>query len=446
MKIWKSPLTRRNLMQTFGQAAIVLPFMRLLEEEQLYAATPVTRAIFWYFPDGIIKPFFHPSGDGADFPAMTQPLQRLRGDVSLIRNANYRTEGSHEGGAAYCLTGYANGRGGASIDSILGERFQASSQLPVLRLGVGANFQRNGTISYIAPGIPAVIEDHPARAFYALFGGSQTPIDPKTREQIIRGEKSILDLGMNQLRSLESQLGSLEQQKLSVHVEALRELERRVQDAGQIGSDRLPQCTETVDMRGLRFPDNDYSYPSMEHRNEHFATVGAVINDIALQALACGLTRVLLLQWSHPVSPTQFDFPGGVGLARGHHDLSHYGGDPNSSYARDYVSCQRWYMDRLAQFLDQLKAIPVGDKNLLYHTALLALTEIADSNLHDFQNVGLVLAGQASGRMNSGLTLDAGGASHNQVLVSMMQAMGQSDETLGDPLLGRGPIKGLIRG
>lgn len=441
----RSPWTRRALMKTFGQAAIALPFMRLLDEERALGGTPTTRAILWYFPDGIIKSAFHPLDDAAAFPAMTAPLERLRSDLSLVRNVNYRCEGSHEGGAAYCLSGYAQARG-PSLDTVLGETFQASSQLPVLRLGVGANFQRNGTISYVAPGVPSLIEDHPLKAFYALFGGSREPIDPETQERILRGEKSILDLGLSQLRDLEGELGAGERQKLGIHIEALRELERRVQNSGSIAGERLAQCTERVDMRGMTFPEGDYSYPSMEHRNEHFATVGSIMTDIGLQALACGLTRTLLFQWSHPVSPTQFDFPGSPNLARGHHDISHYGGDAESSYAADFEKCQSWYMNRLALLIDQLKAIKVGDRDLLYHTALLAFSEIADANLHDFTNVPLVLAGQASGRLRSGRCLDAGGASHNQMLVTFLQAVGLRVETFGDPLLGRGPIKGLLQG
>lgn len=446
MKIWKHSLSRRQLMARFGHAAIVLPFMRLLEEEQLFAATSSPRAIFWYFPDGIIKPLFHPEATGSQFsfPAMTAPLERVRADVTMIKGVDYKAEGSHEGGGSYCLTGVPESQKGISIDTFLGKTFEAQSQLPVLRLGIGANFQKNSSISFFAPGVPALVEDHPVKAFYQVFGSSEAPIDPVAKERIIRGEKSILDLSLMQLRELEAQLGNLEKQKLGVHIEALRELERRVQEAGQIDVDRLPQCTATVDWRGLSFPENDSNYPSYEHRNEHFGLIGEIMSDIGLQALACGVTRVLLLQWSHPVSPTQFNFPGATGLSRGHHDTSHYGGDPASSYAREFVGCQAWFMDRLAQFIEQLKGIKVGDKSLLYHSSLLALTEIGDSNLHDFTNVGLVMAGQASGRLRTGTCLDGRGASHNQVLVSVLRAMGIEAETFGDPRRGHGPLPGLL--
>jgi hypothetical protein len=181
----------------------------------------------------------------------------------------------------------------------------------------------------------------------------------------------------------------------------------------------------------------------MVHRNELFATIGDIMSDIALEALSCGVTKVLLFQWSHPVSPTQFDFPSSPGIARGHHDISHYGGDMNSSYAKDFVACQVWFMERLARFVERLGATSAGSKSLLYHTSLMAFTEIADANLHDFKNVGLILAGQAGGQWKTGRCLDLTGSSHNQLLVSIQQAMGLTGDTVGDPRLGKGPLAGL---
>jgi hypothetical protein len=131
-----------------------------------------------------------------------------------------------------------------------------------------------------------------------------------------------------------------------------------------------------------------------------------------------------------------------VDIARGHHDISHYG-DLNGSGAQDFVKAQAWYTDRIAKLLGRLKAIKEGDQSLLYNTAAMALTEIADSNLHDFKNVGLILGGQAGGNWSTGRCLDGLGASHNQVLVSMLQAMGLPDSSFGDASLGTGPLAGL---
>ncbi len=435
------PWSRRRLIQKAGLGLLSWPLAKVLLEERAEAASPQQRAIFWYFPDGIIKPLFHPQavGNSFEFPAMTKPLEKVKADLIVLKGVDYKTEGSHEGGAAYALTGMPQNRAGLSLDTLLAQSYGANAPFPVLRLGVGANFQRNGSVSFYAPGIPSVIEDHPSQAFYGLFGQSQTPIDPATQAKILRGEKSLLDLAKSQLQSIQLSLNEKEKQKLAVHLESLRELERRVQSSVPIDSERLPTCTQKVDMRGLVFPEQETSYPPMIHRNELYATIGDIMSDIALEALSCGLTKVLYFQWSHPVSPTQFNFPSSPGIAKGHHDISHYGGDAESSYARDFVACQAWYMERLANFIERLGAISTGSKSLLYYTSLMAFTEIADANLHDFTNAGLILAGQAGGLWKTGRCLDLKGTSHNQVLVSMQQSLGLTGDTVGDPRLGRGP-------
>ncbi|HYX34018.1 MAG TPA: DUF1552 domain-containing protein [Oligoflexus sp.] len=442
MKSLRAELDRRRLLRYLGNAALALPFSRVLMEQQLFGATPAKRALFFYFPDGIIKERWHPTATGSkfDFQPMTAPLQAVRDDVILVKNVNYATEGSHEGGAAYILSGVRNHSGGVSIDTYLGEKFKSNVVLPVVRLGVGANFQTGSHISYFAPGSASPIEDNPAKAFYNIFGGASSSTDPLTKSKLLAAEMSILDLCMDDIKGLQTQLGSVEKQKLDVHLESLRELERRVQSAasGPIAG----SCTKQVDMRGLTFPQPDYNYPQAPHKNEHFGVIGDIMTDLAVQVLACGVSNVLYFQWSHPVSPTAFNFPGGTDQARGHHDMSHYG-DLNGSGAQDFIKAQAWYMGCLAKLLGRLKAIKEGDQTLLYNTAAMALTEIADSNMHDFKNVGLILAGQAGGAWTTGRSLDGQAASHNQVLVSILQAMGLPDTTFGDPTLGSGPLAGL---
>ncbi len=442
MNALHAELDRRRLLRYLGNAALALPFTRVLMEEQLFGVTPAKRALMIYFPDGIIKERWHPLATGKDFEfqPMTAPLKAVKDDVILVKNVHYATEGSHEGGAAYILSGVKGHKGGISLDTYLGEKFKSNVVLPVVRLGVGANFQTGSHISYFAPGSASPIEDNPAKAFYSIFGGSAGSTDPVAKNKLLAAELSILDLCMNDIKGLQNKLGSIEKQKLDVHLDSLRELERRVQSAasGPIAG----ACTKQVDMRGLSFPQPDYNYPPGPHKNEYFAVIGDIMTDLAVQVLACGVSNVVYFQWSHPVSPTAFNFPGGTGQARGHHDMSHYG-DLNGSGAEEFIKAQAWYTDRIAKLLGRLKAIKEGDQSLLYNTAALALTEIADSNMHDFKNVGLILAGQAGGNWSTGRSIDGLGASHNQVLVSILQAMGLPDNSYGDPTLGSGPLAGL---
>jgi hypothetical protein len=441
MKLLNRELDRRRLLGHLGFAALALPFYRVIQEEQLFGATPAKRALFFYFPDGIIKERWHPTETGSTFtlPPMTSPLSVVKDDILMLRGVNSRATGSHEGGAAYSLTG-TNG-GGLSIDTYLGEKLKADSLRPVVRLGVGSNFQDGAKISYFAPGSAAPIQDNPTLAFTEIFGKSTTPLDPAAQAKLLAGEKSILDFCMNDISGLQKKLGNIEKTKLQAHLDSLRELERRVQGASS-GKPVSTSCTREVDMRGLTFPENDSNYPKAHHKNETYAVIGDIMIDLMVQSLACGVSNVGFLQWSRPVSPTVFNFPNGIDVARGHHDISHYG-DLNGSGAADFIKAQQWYMTRLAELIKRLKIIKEGDQSMLQNTALMAFTEIADANLHDFSNVGLVLAGQAGGNWRTGRAIDAAGASHNQVLVSILQAFGLSNNSFGDAALGTGPIAEL---
>ncbi|MCX6129364.1 MAG: DUF1552 domain-containing protein [Proteobacteria bacterium] len=443
MKTLDYKLNRRQLMTCLRHAAIALPFSRLMFEEQVFGMSPARRALFVYFPDGIIREAWHPSSTGEllEFPAMSSALALVKEDIIMLKGINYPIEGSHEAGAAYCLTGSKNSAQGISIDSYLGEKFKHKVSRPVVRLGVGANFQAGQAISFFAPGSPSAIEDNPAQAFYQIFGESQDPIDPATKAKILAAEKSILDTCKNDIRVLQNQLGSIEKQKLDSHLEALRELERRVQNEEDNGSS-AKECSKRVDMRGLEFPQHETQYPPSPHRNEYFAKISDIMTDITVQVLACGASNVVYFQWSHPVSPTFFNFPGGPGLARGHHDISHYG-DAQGAGGRDFIKAQSWYMERLAALIQKLKGIREGDQSLLQSMAIMACTEIADADRHDFKNVAIVLAGQAGGHWQTGRCVDAGGISHNRVLVSILQAMGLSEQSFGDPKLGSGAISEL---
>lgn len=165
--------------------------------------------------------------------------------------------------------------------------------------------------------------------------------------------------------------------------------------------------------------------------------------DIMVQALACGITNVGFLQYSHKDGPIVMDFPGGPGLSIGQHTASHHG-DVQTSKDR-FGDVQSYFMTEYAKLITKMKAISEGDQTLLYNSVSLAFSEIGESNYHTMQNVGLVMAGQAGGLIKTGRAMDGTGVSHNQVLVSVLQAMGLPDSTFGNASGGgSGPMPGLL--
>ena len=225
----------------------------------------------------------------------------------------------------------------------------------------------------------------------------------------------------------------IEKTKLELHVESVRELERRTQitidseTATPGGS--AATCNKAIDFRGLKIPDNETVFPPTVLKNENFNLVCDIQIDIAVQAMACGITNVVLFQLSHPVSPLNMDFPGGPSISRFHHDISHFG-----SSGDDHAKCQAYFMGKYAKILNSMKAIKEGDKTLLYNGITLAVTEIGHSDHHSLSNVGIVLGGQAGGMVKTGRAIDAAGASHGQTLIAILQAMGVQENKFGEAL------------
>lgn len=434
--------SRRRFLQLAAAGSVLAPFAHTISLGRAQAA-PLRRVLFVYVPDGCIPDLWHPTGSENDFslPAMTSPLASIQQHLVFIDGLTMYSGGAtHEGGMAKVLTG----TGPQSLDIFLGEQVGGDTPFRSLQLGVGATFQDGaGSMSYIGPNQPVTPDDDPVNVFSRVFGGapggaggSQSP------ERSSR--KSILDNALGELGALQSRLDRTEREKLEVHLESIREVEKRLQGVTS-GSIAGAACDLAgYDNRGFTNIETDY-YPKTYHKEENFRLVGELQMDHAVLALSCGVTRVASLQWSHAVSPTHVLE---TGVGSGNHDASHYG-DRNSPVAQDWVTLKQWFMDRFVYLVDRLAATPDVDGSLLDNTLVVLCSELGDSNLHDHNRVPFVLAGGAGGRLKTGRFLDFRGSNngenepHTKLLVSVAQMMGADIDTFGYAAHGTGPLPGL---
>lgn len=458
LKIYNE-LSRRNLLRYVGNSIVFLPFIRALNETQVFGADNAPRrAVFFFYPDGIIPDRFHPAaGPLTSFPEMTQPLARVKDDIILVRDTTYKTGNSHQGGMNYALTGWGDSKPGISIDTYLGERFKSIK--PVVRLGIASHFEGGAdaqSCSFIAPGQIGTREDNPTKAFRDLFGGA-APVPqpdgsgmmpapaPATSGLSNASKKSLLDDNLEQIKTLQTKLASIEKTKLTSHLDAIRELERQLQamDPGKpgnpgTGGGTSAQCTRSINQMKT-FEIQDTNYPKVFQQIGNYEVVARMHNEIAIQALACRVTNVILLQHSHSVCtlPWNNGQPGAGG--RAHHDNSHYDAEGNIP---DHIKGQQYMMNKLADLIEGLGKVKEGDKSLLYNTVVMGFSELGDSAKHAFVNVGVVIGGQGGGYFKTGRCVSGGGNFHNQTLVSILQSFGLNDNTFGDPSV-TGPLAAL---
>jgi hypothetical protein len=161
-------------------------------------------------------------------------------------------------------------------------------------------------------------------------------------------------------------------------------------------------------------------------------------------ALACDITRVASIQWSRSVSQVRFtwlDTP----INEAHHDLSHRSDDDTDAVAK-LTRINTWYASQLAGLIARLKAIPEGNGTVFDNTLILWSNELAKGNTHSRVGAGYVLAGHAGGALRTGRYLDYTGQSlpHNNLLVSLLNAMDVPDRSFGKTDWCTGPLSGLL--
>ncbi len=416
-------------------------------------AAPATarRILFFYFPDGVAGPtasgepsLWHLSGPERGF-ALNDQLQALapyRDDCVFLNGLSMgpTDSGSHPGGAKKLLTA-SDGGGGESIDRFLARTVGSASLFRHIYLGAMA--KQNGAsgdkhISYPSAGVTVAPEDSPVAAMAALFGSAPTPGNPleATATQV-----SILDTALADLSDLRGRLGSAEKAKLELHVDALREVERRVQGLSMTMPGSGDCKNPRIDVSGIS--------PGAWYDPQYFPQILRAQIDLMVQAMACGLSKVGVLQASYHTSELVMSrFPAtemyDPGFDMRSHQASHYGPshDRSKREFRDYFAQRRWWVAQLAYLLQQLKSRPEDGGSMLDHSLVLLCTEVCDGNTHSHDNMPFILAGRAGGRLSTGRLLNYSGRRHADLLISLAQAMGQDLTRFGDA--SSGPLPGLL--
>jgi hypothetical protein len=279
-------------------------------------------------------------------------------------------------------------------------------------------------ISYPSAGTTVAPEDDPIAAFGRMFGGVASGSSGGSgKKEVDPIEASVIDAALGDMNDLRARLGDVERSKLDLHLEALRDVERRIKG---LAVDALPACNQTlgsvagVDATRLYDPS-------------HFPAVLRAQIDVVVQAMACGLTKVGVVQASQhtselimsrfpstPLYKPSFDMRS--------HQASHYG-EPLDPKFEEFVKQRTWFMEQVAYLLDQLKARPEGSGTMLDHSLVLVCTEINDGNTHSHDDMPLFLAGGAGGAIRTGRLFDLPGRRHSDLLGTIARAMGDASIT-----------------
>jgi hypothetical protein len=438
MNITKKHLARRAFLRGAG-TVLALPFLDAMVPA--FASTlgkqPVTRMGFVYVPNGIISAGWLPKTEGVGFEFNTsmKALEPFRDQVLVLSNLaqiNGRSfgdgGGDHARAGATWLTGVhpkktegADIHSGISADQVAARQLGSKTQFASLEIGVEAPSLAGGcdsgyscaytnTTSWRSPTTPNPMEVNPRVLFERLFGDGDST-DPAARLSSMQERSSILDFVKGGVDRLETKLGSGDRAKLSEYLEAVRDIERRIQKAEEQNA--------TMKMPVMERP---LSAP------EEFVDHARLMMDLMVVAWQTDMTRVTSFMLAREGSNRSYRE---IGVADGHHSCTHHQNDPEK--IAKTIQINTHHVKQFAYLVNKLKTTQDGDGTLLDHSMIVYGSSISDGNQHTHVDLPLALVGGGSGQIKSGRHIRyAKETPMNNLLLSMLDKVGVPTETLGD--------------
>ena len=402
MIISKKALPRRTFLRGVG-ATLALPLLdAMVPAATALAATPaapVKRLGFVFMPMGCDITRWTPPGSGKldELSPILGSLAPVKENVCILSNMELQNAypGTHAtSNAAFLSAARAKHTEssdyylGTTVDQIAAKQLGRETQLPSLEMamdmmqtvgqcdnGYACVYQNN--LSWSSPTTPLPAEAHPRLVFEALFGEGGSRAD---RQAALRRRASLLDFVKDDISRLGQTLGPSDKARVDQYLEAVRDVERRIQRAERdVAENPLPDLDRPVGVPAA------------------YADHARLMFDLQVLAMQGDVTRVMTFQLARETSNRTYLE---IGVADPHHPLSHHGNDP-AKIAR-MAKINAFHVSLFAEFLGKLKATKEGDGTLLDHSLYLYGSGMGNPNVHDHTNLPIIVAGGAAGGMKGG--------------------------------------------
>ena len=404
MIITRRSLSRRTVLRGLG-ASVALPLLDAMVPALSAApkvTAPVPRLAFFYVPNGMFPPAFHPAGTGGtnfDLTPVLQPLAAFRDQLTVISGlSNFGVVSSREGGGVHTRahSGWLSGtlpkrtegadlRGGKTIDQFAADTLGQETALRSLELTTESSYRvgncENGyscayvnSTSWRSPTTPLPHERDPRTIFRRLFGDGGSV---ESRLAQMQTDRSMLDSVTDSSQRLAGQVGAADRATVDQYLESIREIERRIQRTEENNaSTPLPQ----VDQPGGVPEDYD----------EH---VG-LLHDMLVLAFQADITRVSCMQMAREQSGRTYP---NIGVPQAHHSVSHHQQDPDN--ITQYTKISQHQVGLFAQLVEKMRHTPDGDGSLLDHSILMHGAGMGDGDQHTPFNLPTTLVGGGRGQL-----------------------------------------------
>jgi len=439
MVITRKYIPRRTFLRGAG-AAVALPMLDAMTPA--LAADEAKRPIrmaFMQVPNGImnLKNEFAPKDEGpiTKMPRILEPMAAFKDEMVIPTNLDqnqaagldFEIAGDHPRAATAWLTGAhakmtsgADLRGGISVDQIAARQFGKETQLASLEIGLESPevigsceaayaCAYYNTIAWRNDTSPLPMENRPRALFERLFGETT---DPEIRMALRKEDRSIIDTINASIKKMRLELGGTDRSKIDQYIDAIRDVERRMQLAEKQTGQELPQVQSPVGAP------------------EVFSDYFKLMADLLVLAWQTDMTRVVTFMMGHEMSGRAYPE---IGFPDAHHPCTHHQGDPEkiektTKINTFHVKQLAYYCDRLANTKDGSGGSLLDNSMILYGAAL------SDANLHLYTDLPLLLtAGKNTGIKGGVHVRYPKRTPMTNLLLTMLDKAGvQGVESLGD--------------
>ena len=395
-------LNRRDLLRGTG-VALSLPFL----ESMSWAMGPgdelPRRMVVSYFSYGAYMPEAKsgiPSGRAQDahpdwswwpcgqagplsFNQSSAPFANLKDDISYLQGLDHKGGwklGGHSSGDVFATGADMTGEhktNNISLDQLAARVHGHKTRYASLVLGTEGgtgSYGRCKTLSHHGPGRPIPALNRPQEIFDRLFrpyaGKDQTAV----KGQLDR-KRSVLDLVLEESRSLHNRLGQADQHKLDEYLDSVRAVEKRVE--------------RTANWLDRPLPEIDPASLDLEVTAEDPENYIRCMYDLIYLAVQTDSTRnisFMLESEQSGASELQNYAHYLFGYSGNTHDISHKRPDEISG------KWDQWRAQQHAYFLQRLKDTPEADGNMLDRTVVL-WGSAHPHQAHNTRNYPIHLAG-----------------------------------------------------
>ena len=350
-----------------------------------------------------------------------KPLEDFREKMVFVRglyNAQALKGNIHSSQTGNLLSGapLASGgkiKSGTSVDQLVAKKIGNKTKVPSLVLGceksnpsVHKDYSMlySSHISWSSPTTPTPLEVYPALAFGQLF-----------KDKSEKGDKSVLDAVLEDARDFKRTISRVDRQKLDEYLNSVREVEQRINRAGERGE--LQGWRPTLEKPNMPRPKDGYPQDIVEHMR--------LMCDILVLAFQTDTTRVCTLKLNNDHGTLRFPHLGVDYMI--HHLLSHSDTD-------DWLKVNQFFLEQVAYVARRLDKIQEGDRTALDNSMVMLCSSMLNGH-HDASQLPVVMLGGGGGRIKGGQNIDYLKKPNRQMcrlFLSMMDKMDVRLDKFGD--------------